>query len=215
MTFYAAFDVHVTTARLELRAATDELLEGLAPLVAAGKAAAHPPPYDDPISLYESDPEIRVQRWLQGIWRGRGRVDSDAWRLYFVVMFDGQPVGMQDLIGDRFSVHRTVTTFSWLSADARGNGVGKEMREAILHLAFEGLGAREARSDAFHDNLGSNAVSRGLGYRENGIDWDTRLDEPALLQRWRLTYDAWLPQRRNDIKLHDVTACKRLPAIQA
>lgn len=214
MISYPAFGVHVITPRLALRAATDELLEQLAPLVRAGKAAAHPPPYDDPMSLYESDPELRVQRWLQSIWRGRGKVEPDSWRLHFAVILDDRPVGMQDLIGDRFSVHGTVTTFSWLSVDARGRGVGKEMREAILHLAFEGLGAREASSDAFLDNAGSNAVSKALGYQENGTDWDTRQNEPALLQRWRLPRDAWLPRRRGDIELHGVPACRRLLSIQ-
>lgn len=210
---YAAFGVRIGTPRLELRPATDDVLEQLAPLVRDDKAAAHPLPYDDPMSLYERNPEIRVQRWLQAIWRGRGRVEPDAWRLYFAVIVDGQPVGMQDLIGDRFSVHGTVTTFSWLSADARGKGVGKEMREAVLHLAFEGLGAREASSDAFMDNSGSNAISKALGYRENGTDWDTRQNEPALLQRWRLTRDDWLPRRRTDIELHGVPACRRLLSI--
>lgn len=212
---YRAFGVQVITPRLELRAATDDLLERLAPVVADGKAAAHPPPYDDPISLYEHDPELRVERWLQGIWRGRGRVEPDAWRLYFAVILDGQPVGMQDLIGDRFAIHRTVTTFSWLSADARGNGVGKEMREGILHLAFEGLGAREAGSDAFLDNSGSNAISKTLGYRENGTEWATRQGQPALLQRWRLTRDDWLPRRRSDIGLRGVEACRQLLSIPA
>jgi RimJ/RimL family protein N-acetyltransferase len=210
---YPAFGVHVLTPRLELRAATDELLERLAPLVRDGKAAAHPAPYDDPISLYENDPELRVQRWLQAIWRGRGTVGPDAWRLYFAVIVDGRPVGMQDLIGDRFSVHGTVTTFSWLSVDARGNGLGKEMREAVLHLAFEGLDAREARSDAFRDNAGSNAISRALGYRENGTDWDTRQSQPALLQRWLLTRDDWAARRRSDIELHGVAACRQLLSI--
>ena len=208
MISYPPFGVQVRTPRLELRAATDDLLEQLAPLVREGKAAAEPPPYDDPMSLYESDPELRVQRWLQGIWRGRGKVEPDFWRLYFAVIADGEPVGMQDLIGDRFSSLGTVTTFSWLSADARGNGLGKEMREAVLHLAFEGLIAREAGSDAFLDNAGSNAVSKSVGYRENGTDWDTRRGEPALLQRWRLTRESWLERRRDDIDLQGESVCR-------
>lgn len=212
---YPAFGVHVVTPRLELRAATDDLLEQLSPLVREGKAAAHPPPYDDPMSLYEHDPELRVQRWLQGIWRGRGRVEPDSWRLYFAVLLDGETVGMQDLIGDRFSTLGTVTTFSWLSVDVRSKGVGTEMREAALHLAFDGLGAQEAHSDAFVDNAGSNAVSRALGYAENGTDWDTRHNQPALLQRWRLTRDAWLRARRSDIEVHGVAGCKRLLSIQS
>jgi RimJ/RimL family protein N-acetyltransferase len=210
---YPAFDVHVTTPQLELRAATDDLLARLAPLVREGKAAADPPPYDDPMSLYEADPEVRVHRWLQAIWRGRGRLEPDSWRLYFAVLVDGEPVGMQDLIGDRFATLGTVTTFSWLSADARGKGLGREMRAAVLHLAFEGLGAREANSDAFVDNEGSNAVSKALGYCENGTDWDTRQGEPALLRRWRLTRDSWLQRRRSDIELHGVSGCRRLLSI--
>lgn len=211
---YPAFDVHVSTPRLDLRGATDDLLEQLTPLVREGKTAAHPPPYEDPMSLYETDPELRVQRWLQAIWRGRGRVEPDFWRLYFVVIIDGEPMGMQDLIGDRFSTLGRVTTFSWLSVDARGTGVGTEMREAVLHLAFDGLGAREASSDAFVDNAGSNAVSEAVGYRENGTDWSTRQNEPALLQRWRLTRESWLTRRRSDIDLHGVTACRRLLSIK-
>ena len=45
------------------------------------------------------------------------------------------------------------------------------MREAVLHLAFDGLGAKEATSDAFVDNHGCNAISRDLGYEPNGSDW--------------------------------------------
>lgn len=213
MVRYPVFDVSVTTPRLELRGATDDLLEQLAPLVREGKTAAHPLPYDDPMSLYEEDPDLRVQRWLQGIWRGRGRIEPDFWRLYLAVVVDGVPVGMQDLIGDRFATFGTVTTFSWLSADARGRGLGREMREAVLHLAFEGFGAREAGSDAFVDNAGSNAVSRALGYRENGTDWDTRQGEPAPIQRWRLVRESWLPHRRDDIALHGVAACRQLLSI--
>lgn len=61
---------------------------------------------------------------------------------------------MQDLVGREFSTFGTVTTFSWLPVDHRG--LGREMREGVLHLAFEGLGAKEARSDAFVEIHGSN-----------------------------------------------------------
>lgn len=76
------------------------------------------------------------------------------------------------------------------------------MRQSALHLAFDGLGAAEATSDAFIDNLGSNGVSRRLGYQENGVTWATRRGEPGLLQRWRLTREHWLPHRRSDIEVH-------------
>lgn len=208
MLTYAPLHVRVTTPDIELVGATDTLLEQLQEVVRANKAAADPDPYDDPSSLYEDDPDRRVRRWLQGIWRGRGTVRPELWRLYFVVMLDGRPVGMQDLIGDEFDTYGSVTTFSWLSSDVRGRGVGREMRHAILHLAFDGLDAAEAISDAFVDNSGSNAVSRALGYQENGTTWATRRGKPGLIQRWRLTRTEWQHHRRHDIKLHGVSDCK-------
>ncbi|WP_030441753.1 GNAT family N-acetyltransferase [Actinoplanes subtropicus] len=210
MLSYPLLDVRVTTPRLELRAATDQLLDQLAELVRAGRTEADPPPYDDPMSFYETDPDLRVAKWLRAIWRRRGTVEPDLWRLNFVVVVDGRPVGEQSLIGVHFAALGTVTTFSWLSADERGRGLGREMREAILHLAFDGLGAKEAGSDAFVDNQGSNAVSRRLGYQPNGYDWGTRRGEPAQLNRWRLTRAAWQPRRREDIELHNVEACHAL-----
>jgi RimJ/RimL family protein N-acetyltransferase len=207
---YPLLEVRVSTPRLELRAATDELLDQLADLVRSGKTQAEPAPYDDPMSFYETDPDLRVAKWLRAIWRGRGRVEPDAWRLYFVVMVDGRPVGEQTLTGVSFSALGTVTTFSWLSADERGRGLGREMRQAILHLAFDGLAAKEASSDAFVDNPGSNAISRGLGYAPNGSDWATRQGEPALLNRWRLTRDSWEQRRRDDIQVHNLEACRAL-----
>jgi RimJ/RimL family protein N-acetyltransferase len=210
MKSYPLLDVRVTTPALELRAATDELLDELAEAVRAGKTHGEPAPYDDPMSFYETDPDLRVTKWLRAIWRRRGAVEPDFWRLYFVVMVDGRPVGEQTLTGVQFSALGTVTTFSWLSSDLRGRGLGREMREAILHLAFDGLGAKEASSDAFVDNEGSNGVSRRLGYEPNGSDWATRRGEPALLNRWRLGRDAWALRRRDDIQLHHVEACHAL-----
>src|SRR5512138_905969 len=139
MKSYPLLDVRVSTSALELRAATDDLLDELAPAVRDGKTHAEPSPYDDPMSFYETDPDLRVAKWLRSIWRRRGAVEPDFWRLYFVVMVDGRPAGEQTVTGMRFATLGTVTTFSWLSSDFRGRGLGREMREAILHLAFDGL----------------------------------------------------------------------------
>jgi RimJ/RimL family protein N-acetyltransferase len=208
MKSYPLLDVRISTPTLELRAATDDLLDQLAEVVRAGKTHADPAPYDDPMSFYEPDPDLRVAKWLRAIWRRRGKVEPDSWRLNFVVMVDGRPVGEQSLTGVNFSTLGTVTSFSWLSVDERGRGVGHEMRAAILHLAFDGLGAKEAGSDAVLDNHGSNAISRDLGYEPNGSEWATRQGEPALLNRWRLTRDNWEQRRRDDIKLHNIEACR-------
>ncbi len=203
---YPPLNLQVQTPVLSLLGATDELLERLVPLVRKGVATAPPWPFDDPMSLYKDNPD-RVWEWLRRVWAGRAKVSESFWRLYFVVVVDGQPVGMQDLIGSDFSALGTVTSFSWLTADARGRGLGKEMRDAVLHLAFAGLGARQAGSDAFTDNDASNRISQALGYQPNGFDWATRRGDPAELYRWRLTRDDWSSMRRDDIDLVGVAEC--------
>lgn len=205
---YPPLGVRVVTPRLELRGATDDLLDRLAPLVRSGKAMADPPPWDDPSPFYESDPDVRVRSWLQGIWRGRGTVRRDAWRLYFVVMVDGEPIGQQDLTGREFESFGTVETTSWVASDARQRGIGTEMRSAILHLAFEGLGASEAHSEAAVDNAGSNRISERLGYECNGTAWATHHGQPVLGQRWRLVREMWAARRREDIELSGVEGCR-------
>lgn len=207
---YPPLNLQVHTPVLSLLGATDERLEALVPRVRSGVANEPPWPFDDPMSLYEENP-VREWTWLRKIWTGRGKVTDDFWRLYFVVVVDGEAVGMQDLIGREFSNFGSVSTFSWVGSDVRGRGVGKEMRQAVLHLAFEGLGARVAVSDAFFDNHASNRVSRALGYEPNGVDWATRRGEPAELNRYLLTRDRWLERRRDDIEL--VGVAEALPVL--
>jgi RimJ/RimL family protein N-acetyltransferase len=204
---YPPLNLEVRTPRLTLAGATDELLERLVPIVRAGIADTAPWPFDDPIPFYEDSPE-REWKWLRAIWRGRSRVSEDFWRLYFVVLLDGEPIGMQDLVGVDFARFGTATSFSWLAPGQRGRGIGKEMRSAILHLAFDGLGAREAESDAFADNHASNKVSQALGYVPNGTTWDSRRGEVAPIQRWLLTREAWEQVRRDDIELVGVKECR-------
>ncbi|MFJ3408171.1 GNAT family N-acetyltransferase [Promicromonospora sp. NPDC090134] len=204
---YPPLGVEVRTPRLVLAGATDERLARLLPVVRAGVVGPEPLPFDDPMSLYADSPE-REWRWLRGIWAGRARVDPDQWRLYFVVLVDDEPVGMQDLVGAGFSRFGSVTTFSWLAPGVRGSGIGSEMRAAVLHLAFDGFGAREATSEAFVDNTASNRVSERLGYEPNGRDWATRRGDAAMLRRWRLTRDRWAESRRADIELAGVEECR-------
>jgi len=203
---YPPLNVQVHTPQLSLLGATDELLERLVPVVRRGVVTAAPWPFDDPMSLYKDSPD-REWAWLRGVWAGRSKVSDSFWRLYFVVVVDQEPVGMQDLLGTNFSAFGTVDTFSWLSADVRGHGLGKEMRQAVLHLAFEGLGARQANSDAFIDNHSSNGVSQALGYQPNGVDWATRRGDAAEIKRWRLTREEWDTTRRDDIELIGVADC--------
>ena len=203
---YPPLHLEVRTPRLALRGATDDLLEQLVPVVRAGVVADDEAPFDDPSSHYEESP-TREWRWLRRVWAARSRCEPTFWRIPLVVEVDGALVGMQDLIAEEFSTYGSVSTFSWLAPTARGGGIGQEMRAAALHLAFAGFGAREAISEAFLDNAPSNAISRSLGYQDNGYTWATRRGEPFQLQRGVLPRSQWEAGQRPDIALRGVEEC--------
>ena len=81
------------------------------------------------------------------------------------------------------------------------------MREAILHLAFAGLGAEEALSGAFEDNAASLATSRAVGYAENGEARGRRRDGSGRTIRFRMGRDAWERRRRDDIEIIGLEGC--------
>jgi RimJ/RimL family protein N-acetyltransferase len=102
----------------------------------------------------------------QAYWRALGLWSPDDWALPFVVRAGGEVVGAQWLEGPDWRADRTVDSSSWLVAPARGRGLGKQMRAAVLALAFGPLRADAAVSSAVVDNQSSLGVSRALGYRD-------------------------------------------------
>ena len=125
---------------------------------------------------------------LQAYWRNAGLWQPTSWVLELVVLQDGRPIGLQALEGEDFAVRRTVDSHSWLVPEVRGNGLGKQMRAAVLELAFAHLGAAWAITEAWEDNAASLGVSRSLGYVDNGVDVHAG---PRLMQRLRLSAGDW------------------------
>lgn len=109
-----------------------------------------------------------VRGTLQYHWRARADVTPAAWSVNFLVRVAGRVIGAQGLTAHGLASRAEVTTGSWLGREHQGHGFGTEMRAAVLLLAFDHLGARTARTGAFTDNPTSLAVSRKLGYREDG-----------------------------------------------
>lgn len=204
--FWPLFDLAVTTPRLELRYATDPLLEELAVLHAAGVVGPGVEPFDGDATFY--DPGPGTLRWLKGQWSARSRTAPEWWVLVFAVVVDGRAVGGQEMTGVDFRKTKTVHTFSWLGRDHQGKGLGKEMRAAALHLAFEGLGAERAESEAFEDNGASRGVSLALGYEENGATWLPRPSGGAPATRYLMTRERWeRAGRRPDVLLEGLGPC--------
>ncbi len=128
---------------------------------------------------------------LQAYWGQMARWRRDDWVLPFVVLLDDAPVGLQALEGADFAVRRAVDTHSWLVPEARGRGLGKQMRAAALELAFARLGARWAVTEAWQDNHASLGVSRALGYLDNGVEVLRQGEGVRVMQRLLLAKDAW------------------------
>ena len=128
---------------------------------------------------------------LQWYWRALGEWKIDHWRLPLAVWTNGELVGFQELDAERFAVLRTVESSSWLVPDARGLGIGKEMRAAVLTLAFEHLGASVAGSGAWEWNAASLSVSRALGYVDNGWHMHEHLGRSGVQRRVVLERSAW------------------------
>jgi RimJ/RimL family protein N-acetyltransferase len=75
------------------------------------------------------------------------------------------------------------------------------MRSAVLGFAFDHLGAEWATSGAFTDNPASAAVSRSLGYEEDGLDRLAPRGEAKELVRYRMTVEAWRSRERPNIEV--------------
>lgn len=189
----------VTTPRLELRPEDDD---GLRELVALAHDGVHPPeqmPFSTP---WTDAPATELgPNMLRFFWSQRAALTPEAWTVSFLVRRHGRVVGTQSLSAVDFAVTRTVQTGSWLGVQHQGAGIGTEMRLAVLLLAFDHLGARQARSAAFADNPASLAVSAKLGYHADGTDVVARRGTPAVEHRLvvgavDLVRPGWVPDLR-------------------
>jgi RimJ/RimL family protein N-acetyltransferase len=203
--FWPLFDLVVATPRLELRLPREEEFAHLVDLVDAGIHDPGTMPFFIPWT--EVEPRQRARESAQWMWRHRANWSHDNWTLTCGVFVDGELVGMQDVGAEHFRAVRSVETGSWLGRAFQGQGLGREMREAVLHLAFAGLGAEEALSGAFEDNAPSLATSRAVGYAENGEARGRRRDGSGRTIRFRLGRDAWEQHRRSDIDVVGLDGC--------
>jgi RimJ/RimL family protein N-acetyltransferase len=211
--YWPLFDLRIRTARLELRVPTDEDLVALARLAARG---IHPPdsmPFAVPWTDRTSpDLERGLLRWH---WRIRAALEPDEWWIDFAVLAGGVFVGAQSMTAKQFRVLRTVETGSWVGRELQRRGYGKEMRSAILHLAFAGLGAEAAVSSCFEDNAASRRVSLALGYSENGRDRAAPRGVARELVRFRVERARWEAGPRPAVEVGGLEPCLPLLGIAA
>ena len=193
------FDVVVRTPRIELRLATEdewsELADEISPKIYE-RTGVMPFGRDWPAS-----PPSEA---MQHRWRALANWSADNWQFQACVFVDGRIVGAQGIWASRFGELRSVATGSWLLPDAQGKGIGREMRIAVLHLAFAGLGAMEAKSQTRVGNMASNAISEALGYetthRDHFMFGDERAEQFNMIMR-RADWEQHPLHQRDDITI--------------
>jgi RimJ/RimL family protein N-acetyltransferase len=203
--FWPLFNLVIRTPRLEIRLPRDDEFDALLALIEEGIHDPATMPFlhpwtDDPLPRRERE---SAQHW----WRLRAEWSADNWTYAGAVYVDGQVVGVQSLAAAHFARVRSVNTGSWLGRRHQGQGLGKEMRQAILHLAFAGLGAEEAHSGAFFDNAPSLATSRSVGYQENGEELKPRREGRDRMILLRMDKASWESRRRDDVELIGLDGC--------
>lgn len=205
------FGLVLRTPRLELRPVRDDDLPELLAAASAGIHDAGRMPFVT--QWTDAQPAELARRFAQYFWRRRAELRPEAWALPFAVRAGGVAIGVQELKGEAFPVLREVRTGSWLAAAHQRLGLGTEMRAAVLHLAFAGLGAETAATSAYAFNEGSLGVSGRLGYERAGVRRDVvrgRAEEAVLLQLTRSRWEA-LPGRP-PVEIDGLEPCRELLA---
>ncbi|MEU0490890.1 GNAT family protein [Nocardiopsis sp. NPDC006139] len=190
---FPVLGLRVRTPRLELRPPSLDDLADLADIAAEGVHDPAEMPFIFPwTDLSPARRALSVVQHNLGIY---ARWTPEDWQLPLVVVHEGAVVGVQDMLAKDFAVTRRVASGSWLGLKHQGRGIGTEMRAAMLHLAFEGLGAAEAASGVIEGNVRSERVSRRLGYRADGVGVYAVRGKAARELRFLLTREDWEAHR--------------------
>jgi RimJ/RimL family protein N-acetyltransferase len=205
--YWPLFDLRLRTPDLELRVATE------ADQMRLTEVLPDDVEIDPRLPSFELG-DARANRGaatLQGYWRALGSWRPESWAVPFVVLHGGELIGEQVLEGDDFTRLRTVDTFSLLVPEVRGKGYGKQMRDAVLALAFGPLEAVCAVTSAWQDNHPSLGVSRALGYLPNGVRRQRRGDGVDVMVHLRLSREDWVARTdRPPVEVTGYEPCRPL-----
>lgn len=169
---YPPFGLRIACGPVELKVLRDDDIPELVELVRGGiQAPDLPMPFlnawhESPYAPGAPDgfPVTSLSWW----WTQRATFAADRWQLALAVRRDGELVGMQDMRANDFPLTRSLETGSWLGMAHQGQGTGTLMRQLAVAFAFDELGALECASGYIEGNHRSAAVSRKVGYRDNG-----------------------------------------------
>jgi len=193
------YGLRIQTPRLELRLPTDEELVALFDIAAAGIHR----PEEMPFGVAWTD-DLAQETFVAYHRSSRETWAPQSWKIDFGTWVDGVLAGVQGIGADSFAKQRTITTGSWLGS--RFQGIGTEMRAAVIELAFRELRAAAVTSSAFESNGASRRVSEKLGYRVVGRDTMSPRGFPMPHLQLRLERHDW-PGAPFQVEIDGAAAC--------
>jgi RimJ/RimL family protein N-acetyltransferase len=205
---WPVFGLRVTAGPLQLAPVRDQDIPALVVLAEQG---IHDPTAMPFLVPWSTTPADELGRTMAAYyWRTRAEFGPARWDLALAARWDGVVVGVQGVHTADYLVTRTGETGSWLGRTHQGRGIGTLMRQTICALLFDHLDAQEVTSGAFEDNPASLAVSRKVGYSDNGVVRMRRREgEMALLRRLRLQPEA-LVRSAHPLTVEGVQPLRRL-----
>ncbi|MFC4465238.1 GNAT family N-acetyltransferase [Streptomyces xiangluensis] len=181
--------LRIATPDVELRWPSMDDLDALADRAGEG---VHDPAYMPFFSEWsDGDPEVVARRVLQRHWRALGSWRPEDWTLYLAVVHQDTVVGSQSIGAKDFARTQEVQLTSWLGYGFHGKGLGTHARAALLHLAFEGLGAEHAVVVVRQDNEPSQGVCRKFGFVRDGTQINAVRGQAVVSDRYRLDRQSW------------------------
>jgi len=198
------YGLRLTTPRLELRLGRpDELVE----VHELARRGIHPPdemPFENPWTDRSQDADfveqcVAFHESALTSWR------PERWSYNPLVFLAERPIGSQGMRAEDFPTRREVDTGSWLGQAYQGQGIGTEMRTALLELAFRVLGAEAALSGSVLGNESSRRVSQKLGYAVVGTSTIAPRGEPVEKYDFRLERVDW--QAPVPVEIEGAEAC--------
>jgi RimJ/RimL family protein N-acetyltransferase len=201
------YGLRLWTPRLELRLGTrGELIE----VHELAQQGIHPPdemPFENPWTDRSGDEDF-VERSVGFHETALREWRPERWSFNPLVFLSGRPIGSQGMRAEDFPTRREVDTGSWLGRAFQGEGIGTEMRTAVLELAFRELGARVALSASMLGNEASKRVSEKLGYEITGTSTSAPRGEPQQKFDLRIGRENWNPPF--PVEIEGAEACRGL-----
>lgn len=202
-TIWPLFGLHASTPMLTLHYVTDDLAAELAELATHGIHDPATMPFSEPWT--DAEPPELQRNTVRYFWRCRAETTTADWHLNLAARdHDGTLLGVCTLSAAHFPTTRTVTTGSWIGRRYQGRGLGREMRQAALHLIFAGLHGEVAATRAWHDNAASLGVTRSLPYTEKAPVREPRRGRPDTMLVFTMDRRQWQTVGRSDIRVGGV-----------